>query len=57
MKLSKASWIILSIGAFIVVIVSLSITRYQQLRAQDQLDEELSMAEMRLEKLQVVKKT
>jgi hypothetical protein len=53
LKLTKTSWLILSIGIFIVVVASLGITRSQQLQERDQLDEKLSVAEMRLSKLQV----
>lgn len=53
MKLSKASWLILSAGIFIVVIGALGLTRSQQIQAQGQLDDELGVAELRLSKFQV----
>lgn len=53
MKLSKISWLILAAGIFIVVFASLGITRSQQLQEQEQLDDELTVAEMRLNKFQV----
>lgn len=53
MKLSKTSWLILAAGIFIVVFASLGITRSQQLQEQEQLDDELTVAEMRLNKFQV----
>jgi hypothetical protein len=53
LKLSKTSWLILSIGLFIVIIAGLGFTRSQQLKEKGQLDEELSIAEKRLNKLQV----
>lgn len=53
MKLGKTSWLILSAGIFIVVVASLGLTRSQQIQEQGQLDEELSIAEMRLNQLQV----
>ena len=53
MKISKTSWLILSIGIFLVVLAGLGLTRSQQLQAQSQLDEELDVAEMRLSKLGV----
>ncbi len=53
MKLSKTSWLILSIGIFVVVLAGLGLTRSQQLQAQGQLGEELGVAEMRLNKLGV----
>ena len=53
MKLSKTSWLILAAGIFIIVFASLGITRSQQLQEQEQLDDELTVAEMRLNKFQV----
>jgi hypothetical protein len=53
LKISKTSWLILSAGIFIVVITALGLTRSQQLKEQSQLDEELSVAEMRLGSLEV----
>jgi hypothetical protein len=53
LKLSKTSWLMLSIGIFVVVAVGLGLTRSQQLNEQGRLDEELSVAEKRLNNLQV----
>jgi len=53
LKLSKTSWLLLSVGIFIVVVASLGLTRSQQLQEQGQLGEELGIAETRLDKLQV----
>ena len=53
LKLSKTSRIFLSAGIFIVIVGSLGLTRSQQLREQNQMDEELSVAQMRIDKLQV----
>jgi hypothetical protein len=53
LKLSKTSWLILSVGIFLVVLAGLGLTRSQQLQEQGQLGEELSIAEMRLSKFQV----
>jgi len=53
LKLSKTSWLILSIGIFIVVAAGLGLTRSQQLKEKGQLDEELSVVEKRLSKLEV----
>jgi len=53
LRLSKTSWFILSIGLFAVIIAGLVLTRSQQLQAQSQLDDELGVAEMRLNKLGV----
>ena len=53
MKLSKTSWLILSVGIFLVVAAGLGLTRSQQAQEQSQLDEELSVAEKRLDKFQI----
>jgi len=52
LKLSRTSWLILSGGIFIVTIASLGIAHSQQLEEQDLLSDNLSVAEMRLSKLQ-----
>ncbi len=48
LKLSKTIWIILTIGIAIIVFATLGFTRAQQLQEQNQLNEELSIAETRL---------
>jgi hypothetical protein len=53
LKLGKASWFILVVGIFIVILAGLGLTRSKQLQEKSQLDEELSKAEMRLSNLQV----
>ena len=53
LKLTKTSWLILSAGIFIVVAASLGLSHSKQIKEQGQLDEELSVAQMRLDKLQV----
>jgi peptidoglycan hydrolase CwlO-like protein len=53
LKLTKTSWLILSVGIFIVIVAGLGFTRSQQMQEQEQLDENLSVAEVRLGKLQV----
>ena len=53
MNLSKTSWLILSVGIFVVILAGLGLTRSQQLQAKSQLDGELSIAETRLIKLGV----
>jgi len=50
MKLGKTSWIILTAGILIVAFASLGAARYQQLHQQNQLEDELSVAELRLDK-------
>jgi hypothetical protein len=53
LKLSKTSWIFLSIGIFVVVIGSLGLARSKQLRDQAEMGDELNIAEMRVSNLQV----
>ena len=53
MKLSKTSLLILSVGIFIVIVAGLGLTRSQQFQEKGQLDEDLGIAEKRLNKLQV----
>ena len=48
MKLSKTSWLILTVGVFVITFASLGAVSYQQVHQQDRLNEELAVAEMRL---------
>ncbi len=50
-KLSKASWLILAAGVFVVVVAGLGVTVSQQMQEQGQLDEELSISQSSLDKL------
>jgi hypothetical protein len=50
-KLSKTSWVILSAGVFVVVLAGLGLTHSQQVKERTQLEEELTVTEMRLDKL------
>jgi hypothetical protein len=52
-KLSKASWLILSVGVFVVILAGLGVTRSQQLREQNRMNEELSLSETRLDNIDV----
>lgn len=52
MKLSKTSWLILTVGIAIITFASLGIAHSQQVHEQNQLNEELSLAERRLNGLQ-----
>ena len=52
MKLSRTSWLILTSGIFIVTLASLGIAHSQQLEEQELLGDNLSVAELRLGKLQ-----
>jgi hypothetical protein len=48
LQLSKTSWLILSAGVFLVVLAGLGLTRSQQLKEQNKLGDELTLAENRL---------
>ena len=48
MKLSKTSWLFLAIGGFIISFASLGAVYFQQVHQQNQLNEELTLAEMKL---------
>ena len=52
LKLSKASWLILSAGIFIVILAGLGLTRSQQIKEKNSLDDELSLSEKRLATVQ-----
>jgi hypothetical protein len=49
-KLSRAGWVILSGGVFIVILAGLGVTRSQQLQEQNVVKDELALAQTRLEK-------
>jgi hypothetical protein len=51
-KLSKISWLILSTGVFLVILVGLGVTRSQQLKEQSSLDTELKTAQSIADKVQ-----
>jgi hypothetical protein len=52
-KLSKTSWLILSAGVFVVILAGLGVTRSQQYRDQNRMNDELSMSETRLNSIDV----
>lgn len=52
-KLSKTSWVILSAGVFVVVLAGLGLTHSQQVQERTQLEDELMVTQMRLDKLDV----
>lgn len=52
MKLSKTSWLLITIGVFVIVLVGLSVIRSQQVNQQNQMNEELNTAELKLNGLQ-----
>jgi len=53
LKLSKTSWLILIVGVVIVAFASLGLARARQVNEHEQLNEELTVAEMRLTKIQL----
>jgi hypothetical protein len=52
LKLSRTSWIIISAGVFVVILAGLGLTYSQQAKEKSQLSDDLSISEMRLDKLQ-----
>lgn len=53
MKLSKASWMILAAGVFLIVLAGLGLTRSNQMKEMAALTEELSVSSLRLSNLKV----
>jgi len=53
LKLSKTSWLLLAIGAFIIILAGLGTVRSQQVRQQNQLNDELALAQLKLEAVQL----
>jgi hypothetical protein len=53
MKISKASWLILAAGIFIIILAGLGVTRSGQIKQFDTLSENLSITTARLNNLQV----
>lgn len=53
MKLSKTSWLFIIVGIFIILLVGLGVVRSQQVRQLGQLNEELALAQSRLEAIQL----
>ena len=52
-NLSKTSWIILAVGVFIVVLAGLGVTYSQQIKEKNELQNELAVTDLRLEKLNI----
>jgi acetylglutamate synthase len=50
-KISKASWMILTAGTFIIVLATLGVTRSGQVKEQNRLSGELTVAETRLDNI------
>lgn len=53
MKLGKASWLLITIGIFIIALVGLVVVRSQQVKQQNLLSEELASTELRLKGIQL----
>jgi vacuolar-type H+-ATPase subunit D/Vma8 len=51
-RLSKTSWLILSTGVFLVILVGLGLTRSAQIKQQASLDDELKTSQTILDKVQ-----
>jgi hypothetical protein len=54
MKISKASWMILGAGVFIIALTGLGVARYGQVQDQKKLTSDLALSTSRLNNLQVV---
>jgi hypothetical protein len=48
LKLSKKTWIVTAIGVFVITLIGLGIVQFQQVREQNQLNEQLVLAQSRL---------
>jgi hypothetical protein len=53
MKLSKTGWLLITVGVFLIVLIGLGALRSQQIRQQNQLGEELSTVEIKLNGVQL----
>ena len=53
LKLSKTSWVLITIGVIIIPLVSLSLLHSQQLKQQNQLSEELALSQLKLNGFQL----
>ena len=53
MKLSKTSWLIIIIGFFVIILVGLGIVRSQQVHQQNELNEQLALAQSKIQVIQL----
>ena len=53
MKLSKTSWLLITIGVLVITFASLGAVRAQQIHRQNQLNEELTLTELKLKGVQL----
>jgi len=57
LKLTKTSWLIITIGLFVIVLAGLGAVRSQQVHQLDQLKDELALAQLKLKGFQFEKLT
>lgn len=53
MKLSKTVWLVISIGIFVIAAAGVGMVYFQQIRQQNELNEELTLARSNLERVQM----
>ena len=53
MKLSKTSWLIIITGFFVILLVGLGIVRSQQVHQQNELNEQLALAQSKIQVIQL----
>ena len=53
MKLSKTSWLIIIIGFFVIILVGLGVVRSQQVHQQNELNEQLALAQSKIQVIQL----
>ena len=53
MKLSKKTWLVIAIGIFAIALIGLGMVHSQQVQQQNQLNEELTLAQMKLNGFQL----
>ena len=53
MKLSKKTWLVITSGIFVIALIGLGLLHYQQVQQHNQLNEELTLAQMKLNGFQL----
>lgn len=53
MKFTKTSWLLIVIGAFIIILAGLGVVRYQQVYQQNQMNEKLALNQSGLEQIRL----
>ena len=51
MKITKTSWLLIAVGAFIIILAGLGVVRSQQIHQQNQMSEKLALSQSRLEEI------